>query len=229
MRRRNRAILWRALATAGLATSGCSDAFGDRDAPAAETLPASVARHEALARRVRNSPADLLLIGDSITEAWPADLLAPHDVLNLGVGGDTVQNVRWRLEQYDLPSAHPRWAVLMIGTNNLGKDAPADIARQTQQILRTLRLRLPRTRLAVIGVLPRGPAVNAFRKEIADVNAATTSWARANGVVTIDVAHDVSCGGTVPGCTNYRPDQLHLLRPGYEVLSAAVKRVVDVR
>jgi hypothetical protein len=77
-------------------------------------------------------PVDFLLIGDSLVEMWPQEAWTASfpdtTVLNLGVGGDTTQNVLWRLSKMPLTRIQPRRVALLIGTNNLShKDKPCAI------------------------------------------------------------------------------------------------------
>ena len=40
---------------------------------------------------------------------------------NFGWGGDTLQNILWRLADGELDGVHPKVIVLMAGTNNVGR------------------------------------------------------------------------------------------------------------
>ena len=94
---------------------------------------------DALAAEATNATADLVLVGDSITEAWrgtafgapktayasaPEILawrLGQHAPLPLAIAGDTTANVLWRLRNGGFPERPPAYVVLLIGTNDLSR------------------------------------------------------------------------------------------------------------
>lgn len=62
-------------------------------------------RYEELNRRAADERADIVFIGDSITQGWEgegrqvwAERFAPAQAINLGIGGDRTQHVLWRLK-----------------------------------------------------------------------------------------------------------------------------------
>lgn len=94
---------------------------------------------EQLARDAAASKARLVLLGDSITEAWrgtskgepdsknkrgPELLkreLGEFDPLALAISGDQTQHLLWRLENGGFPTATPpEYVAVMIGTNDIG-------------------------------------------------------------------------------------------------------------
>lgn len=128
------------------------------------------ARHEAkLAERRAHRP-NLLFLGDSITQNWeksgPPDwqnfapvwqrLYGGRAALNLGFSGDATSHLLWRIENGEVDDIEPKAAVILIGANNLGRlHWPAeDTLEGIAAILASLRRRLPRTHLVLLGVLP---------------------------------------------------------------------------
>ena len=109
---------------------------------------------------------DVLFIGDSITQGWGGDghevwekELAPLRAANFGFSGDRTENVLWRLDHGNLGGKiDPKVVVLMIGTNNTGHgmDPPEEIARGVTAVVERLTERLPRARLLLLAILPRG-------------------------------------------------------------------------
>lgn len=123
----------------------------------------------------------LILMGDSITEAWLGTNMGEvtdradgvPEVLKesfhgfcsplvLAIGGDQVQHLQWRLEDGELPDALRNdlqaTFVLMIGTNNLGSGMlpPPTIDGVVQLV--NFMLKHTRGRLIVLHLLPRGDA-----------------------------------------------------------------------
>src|SRR4051794_24764410 len=100
--------------------------------PAAPEQRSTRKRLKALAAAVPER-ADVILMGDSLAAGWPAwmwnERLPGRAVFNFGVPGERIQNTLWRLEAIATGHLAPRWAVLLLGTNNLGDgDPPGAIA-----------------------------------------------------------------------------------------------------
>ncbi len=97
--------------------------------------------------------AQLLFVGDSITQGWEdagkaawEKHYASRGALNIGVGGDGTQNVLWRLDQGNVDGIDPRLAVVMIGTNNVtAGNTVAQVVEGVTAVVAKLRQKLPRT------------------------------------------------------------------------------------
>jgi lysophospholipase L1-like esterase len=127
-------------------------------------------RHSAVLAAVQAHPdTRLLLIGDSITNNYNKEkepdenfkpvwkqFYEPRKALNLGFSGDTTAHVLWRLDHGEVNGLHPKVAIVLIGTNNTGY--ANQTAEQTESgidaVVANLELRLPETRILLIGVLP---------------------------------------------------------------------------
>eukprot|EP00884_Botryococcus_braunii_P005938 jgi/Botrbrau1/15345/Bobra.0289s0002.1 len=94
-----------------------------------------VEEHYALEKKLRlaenlGQDFDIMFYGDSITKRWldkdsglPTlnNLFSKYNPLVMGVGGDQVGNLWWRLMHGEVPTRfHPKVVVLLIGTNDLG-------------------------------------------------------------------------------------------------------------
>src|SRR5207248_5411926 len=91
-------------------------------------------RHDGFVAIAKKGDADLLFMGDSITDGWRGGgkkvweaNFAPLKAANFGIGGDRTQHVLWRIENGELDGIKPKLMVLMIGTNN-GGDSKDDVA-----------------------------------------------------------------------------------------------------
>jgi len=118
--------------------------------------------HESFLARGKAGPIGLLFLGDSITYWW---IKAPHiwqayydkyQPANFGIGGDTTQNVIWRIENGELDGIHPRIVVLMIGTNNSGSYTAAEIFAADKKIVELIRAKIPETKVLLLAIFPRG-------------------------------------------------------------------------
>jgi beta-glucosidase len=129
-------------------------------------------RHQAVLDRVVQGNVDLLMIGDSITHGWEnsgkavwGKYYAPRNAVNMGFSGDRTEHVMWRLQNGEIDNIKPKVAVLMIGTNNSGRDTPEQIADGIKAIVCALRTKLPETKVLILSIFPRGDAAQRADKE----------------------------------------------------------------
>ncbi|MBI0537651.1 GDSL family lipase [Roseomonas sp. KE2513] len=176
------------------------------------------------------SRVNLVFLGDSITENWDRrDWEANYGrygALNLGVSGDFVQGLLWRLTAGgQWPSTlRPRLAVLLIGTNNASYNSPPEsTALGIAEVLREVRRRSPETRILLLGILPRGAEANdPGRRLNAQVNELIARCADGRSVFYLDAGPALvdAQGRLAPSIA---PDRLHLSAEGYARLSAAIE------
>src|ERR1043165_2572189 len=147
----------------------------------------SLPRQNLVLQRAKDDPGpcDVVFIGDSITQGWEGNppsggnnvwekYYGKRKCLNLGVGGDQTQHVLWRFEHGQLDGLKPKAAVLLIGTNNSNRDeySEAEILEGVTAIVRQIRERLPKTKLILVAIFPRGKTFSAQRGKILEVNEA---------------------------------------------------------
>ncbi|MCP4847823.1 MAG: hypothetical protein GY899_07755 [Verrucomicrobiaceae bacterium] len=120
-------------------------------------------RHETINERVKKGNVDLLMIGDSITHWWDKagkevwdNYYAKRNAVNLAISGDRTEHVLWRLENGNINGISPKLAVLMIGTNNHMSSPPHVTAGDIRLIIKLLRSKLPKTKVLLLGIFPRG-------------------------------------------------------------------------
>lgn len=191
-------------------------------------------QHEQICRIGRDglTPApELVFLGDSITQSWGGPGRAVHAAApevwnrhyggrraaNFGIAGDRTQHLLWRLQHGALDGLAPRAIVILIGTNNVGADAPEEIARGIEAVAEEAHRRAPAAQLLVLGVLPRGlTADDAGRVAAQQVNAA----------VRVPVL-DLTLAFTHPDgslrAELYAGDGLHLSPAGYAVWAASIE------
>lgn len=203
--------------------------------PAPRTDPGILERQAECLRRVRETErANVIFLGDSITQGWEgggsehwARAFAPLGALNLGVSGDRTENVLWRLEQAPLGKLRPQAIVLLIGTNNLGHGTHT--GEQTlagiQRVIATVRAQAPEARLFVLEVFPRGERFNAMRGELAQLNQALRAQQAALGCETLALGDRwVQPDGSIR--TSDMPDHLHLSPSAYGQWADALEPVL---
>src|SRR5262245_59204974 len=195
-------------------------------------------RHEQCLEIAKKGNSDLLLLGDSITDAWGGEghgggagkaifeeEFVPLKAANFGIVGDRTQHVLWRLQNGELEGIQPKVVMLMIGTNNSnGKDNTAEeIADGIKAIVKEIHKRSPKTKVLLLGIFPRGARPNPQREKIKQVNAIIAKLDD-NGktVKYLDIGEKfLEKDGTLS--REIMPDFLHLSPKGYRIWADAVK------
>jgi lysophospholipase L1-like esterase len=190
-------------------------------------------RHEKKVRDARalGAKAQVVFIGDSITEGWEnagAPVWARNykrlDGLVLGFGGDRTENVLWRLLHGEVDGIAPKVAVLMFGTNNTGhrQEDPATTAAGIKRNIDELRRRLPDTKILLLAIFPRGEkADDPLRVINQKVNAIIAGFADDQNVFFLDIGKEfLTADGTLS--TDIMPDLLHPNEKGYEIWARAM-------
>lgn len=190
-------------------------------------------RQEVLNQRVveQGSKAQVLFIGDSITQGWESEgkevwdrFYTRRNAINLGIGGDRTQHVLWRLENGNLKGVQPKAAVVMIGTNNSnGEDNSVEqIADGVTAIVKKLRSTLPNTQVLLLAIFPRGENPNAQRGKVLQVNQILSKLASDPVVTWIDFGgRFLDSAGRIP--RELMPDYLHLSPQAYQIWADALE------
>ena len=176
---------------------------------------------------------DLLFLGDSITHGWEGagkstwdKYYAGRKALNLGYGGDRTQHLNWRLLNGELPAnVNPKVAVIMIGTNNTGHVMqPADeTAAGIGRVVDILRDRRPETKILLLGIFPRGQALDdKMRVRNSEVNALVEKLDDGEHIhyLNIDRAF-LEADGELS--KEVMPDFLHPKEKGYAIWAEAME------
>ena len=183
----------------------------------------SMKRHESFNERVKMGKVDLLLIGDSITQGWEGSgkdvwskFYAPRNAVNLGIGGDRTQHVLWRLDNGNIEGIEPKAAVIMIGTNNAGSNSSEEIADGVAAIVTKLRTKLPKTKLLVLAIFPRGATPeDKGRQKNAGANEHIAKLADGDMIHFLDIGPKfLGENGTLS--KEVMPDLLHLNAASYK-------------
>jgi lysophospholipase L1-like esterase len=192
------------------------------------------AQHERQLRSALRKTTQLVFVGDSITEAWgvaPAfrEHFGRYAPLNLGIAGDTTQNVLWRIEHGALDGLEAKLVVLLIGVNNLGGGfSPQDTADGVRATVTAVCAHLPSARVLLLGILPaRREAEHPLRQRILDTNRLLAGLVDPGHVEYAEIGSVLldSDGRIAPGLTR---DFLHPTAAGFERLSSALDLLLDV-
>jgi lysophospholipase L1-like esterase len=180
--------------------------------------------HEQFLKRAKEGKVDVLFLGDSITQGWGGNAVwqkhyAPLQAANFGIGGDTTQNVLWRITNGELEGIAPKVVVLMIGTNNFGLhgDGPEAVVKGIAAVVAALRKKLPASRILLLGIFPRDEKPNTdARRKIQKVNSEIAKLEDRKAVRFLDLgARFLSADGSI--AKDVMPDFLHLSEKGYQI------------
>ena len=194
-------------------------------------------RHQGFLKdlEARHGKVGVLFVGDSITDGWRGQgkkvfeqNYGSMDPLNIGIGGDRTQHVLWRLEHGEVEGISPSAAVLMIGTNNLGSNGNEEIVAGVTRIVQTLHSKLPRAKVLLLGIFPRGAkADDPARARIKAINAELQKLDDGGKTVKyLDIGDKfLAEGGSLP--KDVMPDALHPNEKGYQIWADAMGPVLD--
>jgi lysophospholipase L1-like esterase len=216
----------------------------DRPVPRADQN--SVLAHARLLEKRKGGRIDVYFEGDSITRRWGTSdekykaflenwrqNFFGWNAADFGWGGDTTQNILWRLENGELDGVNPKVIVLMAGTNNVGNKSPegdpeakaADVARGIRAILDTFRRKAPEARIILMGITPRNDNM-AVMPVINRINAHIAKFADGEKIRYVNINDRLADkdGKLYEGMTS--KDGLHLDVKGYQVWAEALKPIL---
>lgn len=163
-----------------------------------------------------------VFIGDSLTAegdwaAWFPDA----EVVNLGVNGDTTEELLERLQ--GVIDEAPDVAVLMIGTNDLAwRRTVEQIVRNVESVLWRLRSELPDAKIVVQSVLPRSEE---YADRVKEINIHLRQFAPTVKAEWIDLGPVFADDDGVLR-EDFSADRLHLNEHGYSVWVDALRPVL---
>jgi len=187
-------------------------------------------RHRAFNKRIKQGNVDLIFIGDSITHWWEKkgrevwqEYYGHRNAVNLGIAGDRTQHVLWRLDNGNIDGISPKVAVVMIGTNN---QPPRNTGEETADgiiaICKKLRMKLPETKILLLGIFPREPKPCAMREELAKANKIASRIADGKKIYYLDIGQEfLERDGSISKEIMY--DHLHLTTKGYRIWAEAIE------
>uniref|UniRef100_H2ZYF6 1-alkyl-2-acetylglycerophosphocholine esterase n=1 Tax=Latimeria chalumnae TaxID=7897 RepID=H2ZYF6_LATCH len=138
---------------------------GDKN-PAATPTPVTdvqgdgrwLSLHNRFIAETKDKEPEVVFVGDSLVqlmhqfEIW-RELFSPLHALNFGIGGDTTQNVLWRLQNGELAHINPKILVLWVGTNNHEHTAE-QVAGGIESIVHLINERQPQAKVVVLVRMP---------------------------------------------------------------------------
>jgi lysophospholipase L1-like esterase len=205
----------------------------------------SMTAHSQLLEKAMTGRIDIYFLGDSITRRWGTSdekykqFLANWrenffgwNAANFGWGGDTTQNILWRLNHGELDSVNPKIIVLLAGTNNVGNKSPqgdeatraGEIAHGIKAILDLCQKKAPKATIVLMGVFPRNDNM-AVMPIIDEINAQIAKFADDKRIRFLNINDKLADkdGKLYEGVQN--GDGLHLDLKGYQIWADALKPI----
>lgn len=188
----------------------------------------------------KDTHADIVFLGDSITEGWLSDglsawnrLAAHHLIRNLGISGDRLQHLLWRIENGELDGVSPKLVVLLIGTNNIGVNTPEEITVGVAEIIRRIHSAVVGVQVLLVNILPRSydsmvdGRKDSERLAVEQANDLIRRLENGRNIFFLEAWRSF-----LDDNENLRrdlmPDGLHLSQEGYAVFSKLLKQKIDV-
>jgi lysophospholipase L1-like esterase len=170
----------------------------------------------------------LLFIGDSLTQWHDWDRRFPaHDVVNLGVSGETVEELLERRDRIRELAGAPDAVFLMTGINNVLQERYG-IAGPYREIVRNFRIWWKGAAIVVQSLLPVEYSWIS-NDTIRDLNRKLKDIASAGGAEYLDIhaAFVDKAGKVIPGLLS--DDGVHLAGEGYEAWAKVVEEYLQKR
>jgi platelet-activating factor acetylhydrolase IB subunit beta/gamma len=194
----------------------------------------SLAKHNKILGMKAKYDIQLVFLGDSLIRRWEdnPDLwnkyFTAYHAANFGVGGDCLENIKWRIMNGELDGIDPKIIILLAGTNNLDKDSEETIVNGIREIAEITRRKLKNTQLVILGLLPRNineTGIN-YAGKIRRINGQLESLYANSGITFRDIGTDLINEHGVISDT-IMPDGLHLNSHGYEIIGPKLRGIID--
>lgn len=181
--------------------------------------------------RFSGKPALIVFDGDSITSRWEAQPIWKERYAEIaadfGIEGDRVENLLWRLSKGQVDGINPKVVVLMIGTNNSGRDSAEQIADGIKAVVAEYERLCPSAHIILMGIFPRGESANdGGRRKVTDVNQLIAPLGNSERISFVDIsAKMVESDGNIS--REMMPDFVHPTAQGYQIWADAIQPILD--
>lgn len=191
-------------------------------------------KHAEFLKRIKSGPIELLFLGDSITRRWEENpevwnyYFKKYAPANFGVGGDTTQNLKWRILNGELEGIDPGIIVLLIGTNNLPSHNETEIVPAIKDIVEIIHKKLPQAKIVLMGILPRNTDDTGrdYMKMIVFINQELKKLEEKEYLNYLDIGKEyIGFDGKV--IDKLMPDGLHLVEPGYKIWGSLLLPLIE--
>ena len=127
----------------------------------------------------------LVLLGDSITQNWTGwenrvakvsgrraidRFYGKYQAIGMGISGDRTEHLLYRIKSGNFDKIKPKAVVLMIGVNDILKGRLGeDIAAGIHAVVKSLRKKLPRTKILALGCFPTGKDKTSWNRRQSEI------------------------------------------------------------
>ena len=178
---------------------------------------------------------DIIFIGDSIIEYYPLQELlgTSKTIVNRGIRGYQTGLLRENLDAHLYGDAVDQ-IVLLIGTNDIGKDVPMnETLNNLESVIQTISRDYPLSQIKLVSILPVHQGEEYKQTVYTRTNEKIKAWNQAYQ----DLASAYMQVEFVPVCENlldqkgqlkseFTTDGLHLSVAGYQALSSTLKKYI---
>jgi lysophospholipase L1-like esterase len=186
-------------------------------------------RHNGFVDRAKQGNIDLVLMGDSITDGWNQagrpiwqKEFAGWNMANFGIGGDTCQNIIYRITNGELDDYKAKAIMLMIGTNNTRSYSGEEIGGAVTKIVNIMKEKQPQAKILLLAIFPRGAnADDVQRKKTEVANQILAKLDDGKNVKFLNINDKfLDPQGKLVG---FNTDNLHPNARGYQLWADAIK------
>ena len=168
----------------------------------------------------------VVFFGDSITQGWGTDFRKSFDgmkLANRGIGGDTTRGMLLRLQE-DVLSLRPKAVVLLMGTNDIEVEVPADaIGRNFRKIVAALKAHDPKMPVIVCRIFPSSAKKKRPKETILAVNELFAAAVKGDPQFTVLDTYSLFADAEGDALPALFPDLLHLNAAGYAKWASALR------
>jgi len=182
--------------------------------------------------RYKGKSPEIIFDGDSITNRWETmgrDTWTRFAgrAADFGIEGDRTENLLWRLSKGQVDGMDPKLVVLLIGTNNVGRDSAENISEGIRAVVAEYEKRCPHAHIVLMAVLPRGKTTtDSSRIKVEAVNRLISSLDDGRHVSFVDIGPSLT-GSDGNISAEMMPDYVHPTAMGYVIWADALKALLD--
>jgi lysophospholipase L1-like esterase len=222
------------LATAGVMAAADAQSTASVLLPVSQRIETSSTkawhtRCAAFARETTVPKGGVVLLGDSITARWPAELFPEPTPINRGIGSDHIGGWKYygvldRLDTaIDMPG--PRRVYLMIGINDMLTGGPPmeNMIAAYRELLRAIKRRAPQATVIVQSLLPVRGKLDYMNKPVVELNRELPKLAAEAGCLFVDL-HKAFSDAKGEMRAELTSDGVHLNRDGYKLWADELRR-----